>query len=159
TSKNPAPSPKKPPVAAPEPQPPEMKLPPLKSLQTARSTGWITVMSILPALEKGDAKAFPGNVAFARDIRAWEKKIAGIKSPGQWPRLDVDALVKRNGNFWQACFEIAPGDPAVFFMHAGLLLTAGEATRAWQVLTLARQRPGIPKLVQFALDQLIQQAA
>jgi tetratricopeptide (TPR) repeat protein len=71
----------------------------------------------------------------------------------------VDALVKRNGNFWQAAFEIAPGDPAVFLIHAGLLLTAGEATRAWQVLTLAKQRPGIPKQVLTGLELLRTNAA
>lgn len=160
TPKKPATSTKAPAPAAQAGSPPEdPKLPPLKSLLAARQAGWQVVLTILPTLEAGDPKLFPGNIAFAKDIRAWENKIAGKPSPEQWPSLDVDALVKHNGNFWRASFEIAPGDTAVFLTHAGLLLTAGDALRAWQILTLARQRPGIPKIVLPVLEQLRMQAA
>jgi hypothetical protein len=133
---------------------PEQKVPPLKHLLVLRRAGWQTVLTLLPTLEAADAKENPGILAFAKDLRAWEKKIDVKLSPEQWPPMDIDALVSRNGNFWQASFEIAPGDPALFSLHAGLLLSAGEGMRAWQVLTLARQRPGIPKNVFEGIEKL-----
>src|SRR5262249_12458782 len=62
----------------------------------------------------------------------------------KWPAVDVDALMAHNPNFWQAYYEIAPGDPGVMVIHAGLLMSAGEMSRASYILAVALQRPGIP---------------
>jgi tetratricopeptide (TPR) repeat protein len=66
-------------------------------------------------------------------------------APARWPALDVDALLSRNPNFWRAYFEIAPGDSGLMALHAGLLLTNGEAVRASHLLVVAGQRPGVPR--------------
>src|SRR2546425_438669 len=78
--------------------------------------------------------------------------------PDKWPALDVDALVSRNPNFWRAYFEIAPGDPGLMLLHAGLLLSAGEATRASYLLVVAGQRPGVPKEIQQGFQIILAHA-
>ena len=62
----------------------------------------------------------------------------------KWPAVDVDSLMSRNPSFWQAYFEIAPGDPGLMVVHAGLLIGAGEISRGSYILVIAVQRPGIP---------------
>ena len=55
--------------------------------------------------------------------------------------------VTHNPHFWHAYFEIAPGDPGMGLLHAGLLLGCGEATGALHVIEFYQSRPGIPKAV------------
>ncbi|HUE70471.1 MAG TPA: hypothetical protein VMP01_06230 [Pirellulaceae bacterium] len=68
--------------------------------------------------------------------------------------FDVDALVTNNPRYWLAHYEIAPGDPAVIVLHAGLLLAGCEPTRGAYVLLIGGQRPGIPQPIRDAMDQL-----
>ena len=42
-------------------------------------------------------------------------------------------------------YEIAPGDPMLTTIHAGLLLSQGEAMRAAYIIELGKHRPGMPK--------------
>lgn len=111
----------------------------------ARKTGWNVAMVIVGKLESGDQRVFPGIQAWLEDFR---KKTEGIDlkaSPEKQPLPDVDALVAHNPNFWRAYYEIAPGDPGLALLHAGLLLVSDEPSRAIYVLDFARFSPGIPK--------------
>jgi hypothetical protein len=40
--------------------------------------------------------------------------------------LDVDALVTNNPHYWQAYYEVVPGDPGLGLLHGGLLHFGGE---------------------------------
>lgn len=72
--------------------------------------------------------------AFAGDLRS----LAATIEPGRGaPSIDAAKLINENPNFWRSYYEIVPGDPLAISLHAGLLLAAGEAARANQVLTLA----------------------
>lgn len=129
-----------------------------RELHDARRSGWQVALSIVETLESADLERSPGIRAWLKDFR----KVAGgidLKvAPEKWPAIDVDALVGRNPNFWQAYFEIAPGDPGLMALHAGLLLSAGESTRASHLIVVAGQRPGVPKEVQQGFEILLAQA-
>lgn len=56
------------------------------------------------------------------------------------PKLNADTLATHNPNFWQAYYEIAPGDPAKLWMHSALLLAGGELKRAEVIAEIARWR-------------------
>ncbi|WP_406697983.1 hypothetical protein V5E97_03920 [Singulisphaera sp. Ch08] len=134
--------------------------PPLEKAATehlveARQFGWMAVASIIDNLGKSDPKKFPGLRAFAEDYAKATRGLDPSRPPAEWPAVDVDALVTQNPNFWRANYEIRPGDPAWMYTHAGLLLACGEATRAQQILALARQSRGTPKQMHEALDQML----
>lgn len=111
-------------------------------LNAARRTGWQLSLLIIENLEAGDPKEFPGIQAWLNDYRKIAKGIDPKVAPDRWPVLEVDALVTRNPNFWRAFYEIAPGDPGLVMLHAGLLLSAGEAVRATHLIVVASQRRG-----------------
>lgn len=124
-------------------------------LVEARQFGWLAIASIIDNLGESDPKKFPGLRAFAADYAKATRGLDPRRPPEEWPAVDVDALVTRNPNFWRANYEIRPGDPAWMYTHAGLLLGGGEATRAQQILALARQSRGTPKQMHEALDQML----
>lgn len=127
-------------------------------LAAARHAGWLATQQVLSALEKNDAKTFPGITAWIDDVR---KATAGIDSdadPASWPAIDVDALVTNNANFWRAQYEVAPGDPGILLLHSGLLLLGSEPRRASCVLMIGLQRPGIPAPVHRIMRGLAAQA-
>jgi hypothetical protein len=129
--------------------------PPHRALDEARRAGWELALLVVQKLEAGDSKPFPGIAAWLKDLR---KATAGMDlkaAPAEWPPLDVDALVTRNPKFWQAYYEIAPADPGLMLLHAGLLLSAGEANRASYLITVAAQRPGVPKAVRQGFEILL----
>jgi hypothetical protein len=131
---------------------------PSKELNAARETGWRLALVVVEKLEPSDAKKFPGIRTWLDDFRKMTKGIDPDTHPARWPALDVDALVSQNPNFWRAYFEIAPGDPGLALLHAGLLLSAGEATRASYLIAVARQRPGIPKEIQKGFQAILAHA-
>ncbi|MDB5384364.1 MAG: hypothetical protein JWM11_10 [Planctomycetaceae bacterium] len=140
--------------------PPAPKAVPKKTLpeiNEARRTGWQLASLIIARLEADDQKNFPGIQAWLKDYRQIAKGIDLKLAPDQWPVINVDALTIRNGNFWQAYYEIAPGDPGLMLLHSGLLLSAGEANRAQYLLVIAGQRPGIPKEFRQAFDIILAQ--
>src|SRR5262249_46220598 len=61
-----------------------------------------------------------------------------------------------NPIFWRAYFEITPGDSGAMLLHAGLLLAAGEVSRAAYVLIAARQSPAIDREMRSAVDSLLE---
>jgi tetratricopeptide (TPR) repeat protein len=129
--------------------------PALDHVTDARKFGWMAIAPFMDNIEQSDAAKFPGLRAFAKDYRKARQELDLDQPLAKWPPVDIDALVTRNPNFWRASFEIRPGDPGWLYTQAGLLLSAGEATRAQQVLALARQSRGTPKVVRDAIDQML----
>ena len=82
-----------------------------KELHQARRSGWLAISQVVPALEAGDAKEFPGGAAWLADFRRATKGIDPDADPAAWPMIDVDALVTNNPHYWRAYYEVAPGDP------------------------------------------------
>jgi tetratricopeptide (TPR) repeat protein len=137
--------------------PPSAKAP-FAELNQAQRAGWQLALLIIEKLEAGDQKGFPGIRAWLDDFRKATRGIDLKTAPDKWPAFDVDRLLSRNANFWRACYEIAPGDPGLLLLHAGLLLSAGEATRASHLVVVARQRPGIPKELRQGFQHLLRHA-
>jgi hypothetical protein len=128
------------------------------ALAAARQAGWSSAELILTTLEQGDMQDFPGIEAWVTQMRQATEGVAADKDPAEWPAFDIDQLVTRNADFWQAHYEIAPGDPGLHMLHAGLLLAAGEVNRADYLAVIALQRPGVPDEVRGGLAFLHQQA-
>ncbi len=116
------------------------------SYEEARQASWILTSKLVEILEEGDAKQWPGTHAWLKDLRQQTKGIGKDTPVAKWPKVDIGALVDHNPNFWRMYYEIAPGDPTLTLIHAGLLLSQGEATRAAYILELGQHRPGIPKV-------------
>jgi hypothetical protein len=129
--------------------------PALDHLTDARKFGWKAIAPFMDNVEQSDPVKFPGLRAFAAEYRKACQGLNLDQPLAKWPPVDIDAIVTHNPNFWRASFEIRPGDPGWLYTQAGLLLSAGEATRAQQVLVLARQSRGTPKVVRNALDQML----
>jgi hypothetical protein len=126
-----------------------------RELNDARGAGWEVTLVVVGKLEAGAQKMSPGIRAWLKDFRKASRGIDVKIAADKWPAMDIDALVSRNPNFWQAYYEIAPGDPGLMLLHAGLLLSAGEATRSSQLIVVAGQRPGIPKALQERFETLL----
>src|SRR5437016_2073727 len=92
-----------------------------EAMNAARYTGWQLAAIPIAKLKAGDQKNFPGIQAWLRDFDKATKGIDLKVTPDQWPVVDIDALVTHNPNFWQAHYEIAPGDPGLMMLHGGLL--------------------------------------
>ena len=92
--------------------------------------------------------------AWLKDLRERTKGIGKDTPVAKWPKVDIGDLVDHNPNFWRMYYEIAPADPMLTLIHAGLLLSQGEAMRAAYILELGQHRPGIPKEVLQALRAL-----
>jgi tetratricopeptide (TPR) repeat protein len=128
---------------------------PSAELSEARQTGLQLARVIIERLEADDQSKFPGIQAWLEDVGKATKEMAANTSVEKWPSLNINALMANNPNFWQAYFEIAPGDPGLMVIHAGLLMSAGEMSRASQIFVVALQRPGIPKQVRNAMLELL----
>jgi hypothetical protein len=134
------------------------KLEPYPELLKSRKTGWQVAELVFENLEAAKADEFPGIHAWLQDLRKATRGV-DLKTPVEkWPAFDVDALVMRNPHYWQAYFEVAPGDPGLAMLHAGLLLAGGEAARAQYVALILWQRPHIPPEVRKALAVLVESA-
>jgi tetratricopeptide (TPR) repeat protein len=121
------------------------KQPSYLEMDEARKSGWEMVRVVMDRLEVDDQNAFPGIQAWLKEFQQTTRGIDLKTPPSQWPVLDVDALATRNANFWRAFYEVAPGDPGLILLHAGMLLTSGEALRASNVVNIGNQTPGVPK--------------
>lgn len=123
------------------------------TLNEARKCGWAIVMAVVPLLEEADSQSFPGIAAFLRDIQDLKGRINPLQSPSQWENFDIESAVANNPRFWQAFYEVAPDDPTLLLVQAGLLLAAGEADRAGMVTVLShRYEP--PVILRDVLDEL-----
>jgi tetratricopeptide (TPR) repeat protein len=125
---------------------------PVETMHAARRLGWQLATLTIDNLKAADQKNFPGIEAWLKDFEKATKGIDLKVAPAKWPVVDVDALLTNNPNFWQAHYEIAPGDPGLIMLHAGLLLSVGEANRAANMLVVGLQRPAIPTPVQQGLQ-------
>jgi tetratricopeptide (TPR) repeat protein len=117
---------------------------PPAELVEARRAGLELARVVVGRLEADDQSKFPGIQAWLNDLAKATKDWKSETPVGKWSPVDIDSLLSRNPNFWKAYYEIAPGDPGLMAVHAGLLMSAGEASRASQILAVALQRPGIP---------------
>ncbi len=124
------------------------------SYAEARGASRIVTTELVESLKNADPVECPGTHAWVKDFRAQTKGFDEDLPMEKWPTVDVGALVDHNPNFWRMYFEIAPADPMLSLIHAGLLLSQGEAKRAAYVIELARHRPGIPKRVLEPLGML-----
>jgi tetratricopeptide (TPR) repeat protein len=124
-------------------------------INEARRMGWLMAAAVVKGMKSNDLTEFPGMAAWLADYDEVAKGIDEKLAPDAWPELDVDALVTRNPNFWRAYYDIAPGDHGLNLLHAGLLLSDGEAIRAWHVLAVGWQRPGKPDNVKRAFLELV----
>jgi hypothetical protein len=124
------------------------------ALGAGRRSGWEVAGIFIENLGQGDLTPWPGTKAWLRDFRAQTKGIAEQTPVADWPKVDIDVLLERNPNFWRMWYEVAPGDPTLMGIYAGLLLSQGEAMRAAYVVELGRHRPGIPKVIGDVLDRI-----
>ena len=126
-----------------------------KEWHVARQQGFQVASYIVTALEGSDEKDFPGIAAWLKDYKAAVKEIDPKTDPATWPVVDVDALVTNNPHYWQAYYEVAPGDPGLGMLHGGLLYLGGEATRGSYVVMAFQQRPGVPQPIYRIMDTLV----
>ena len=129
---------------------------PFAELEAARRAGWDTVSILAHSMTVSDAVRFPNIHAWLKEFRAAGGS-PGKRAPGAPPpKIDANRLSTRNPVFWRAYFEITPGDSGAMLLHAGLLLGAGEISRAAYVLVAARQSPTIEKEMRTAVDSLLE---
>ncbi|MEQ1826462.1 MAG: hypothetical protein ABL921_10980 [Pirellula sp.] len=121
----------------------------------ARFHGWQAALFVLPSLEAVDAAQFPGIVAFAADIRKFEKARDRTFPPNKWPVEDSDSLLLRNPNLWRAIYEVTPGDSSITVAHIGMLCAFGDLDEAYNLLALTRLDHSIPKDQGQRLFQMI----
>ena len=122
----------------------------------ARVTGVTVVQLMQSNLEDCDGPSFPG----IRDWLAKEGKtfneLPKDKPDDSWRKLDSRKLVLHNANFWQLYYEVVPGDPGLAMLHAGALLTAGDADRAQTILRLTLHRGDLDPQTQKILVSIMQ---
>jgi hypothetical protein len=123
------------------------------SYEEARRASWSLTTILVESLE-ADANEWPGTHAWLKDLREQTKGMTKDTPLAKWRKVDIGALVDHNPNFWRMYFETAPGDPTFTVIHAGLLLSQGEAMRAGYMLELGQHRPGIPKVTLEAIGAL-----
>src|SRR5208283_4083198 len=99
---------------------------------------WILTGELVKKLDEGDANQWPGTHAWLEDFRKQTKGVGKEVPLAKWPKVDLGGLVDHNPNFWRMYYEIAPGDPALTTIHAGLLLSQGEAMRAAYIIELGK---------------------
>lgn len=128
----------------------------LPELAEARKTGLLLANMVVEKLSSEDATKFPGMKNWSQDFQRFSEGLLA-KSPDEWGNLDVDSLLTKNPHFWEMTYEIFPGDPGLMLLHAGVLMTAGELTRAAQIAYLGLQRNSIPKPFHVGLNSVITQ--
>jgi tetratricopeptide (TPR) repeat protein len=106
-------------------------------MKEALMTGATAAQIFLSYLKPNATTEFPGTLAWVYGAGA---TIAGLDKDhptDAWRSLDPDQLITHNAAWWEAYYEIAPGDPGLALLHGGTLLCAGDPQRAMQVLRLA----------------------
>lgn len=127
-----------------------------EALVAARRSGGLAVRQVLPRLREVDAEKFPGTRAWSEEVvRALEGTDFEAGAVETWKPLDIDRLVSANPRFWQAYYEIRPGDPALVLVHAGLLQASGNLVRAAELIHLARQNPRVDADFRRFFDMLL----
>jgi tetratricopeptide (TPR) repeat protein len=123
-------------AGAPQGTPPHL-LAPLDPMREALSTGATVSQIFLEYLKPNATPEFPGIESWVKGAGATLAALEKDNPSDAWRALDPEQLITRNPAWWQAFFEISPGDPGLALLHGGTLLTAGDAQRAMIVLRLA----------------------
>jgi tetratricopeptide (TPR) repeat protein len=117
------------------------------TLADAKQFGWKVVSTIAESVgnEKNyEAKSYPGNAAWFAELRNATKGCDPAKPIDQWPVIDGDKLITHNPRYWQMHFEVAPADPMLALLHAGLLQMSGSTERSSYLVVIAAQGPALP---------------
>lgn len=125
-------------------------------LDAARRAGWDTVSILAHSMTVSEAQRFPNIHAWLKEFRAAGGTPGKRPAGAPMPKVDAARLSTRNPAFWRAYFEITPGDSGAMLLHAGLLLAAGEVSRAAYVLIAARQSPAIDREMRNAVESLLE---
>jgi hypothetical protein len=129
---------------------------PSGEVDAARRAGWDTVSILAQSMSAADARQFGNIHAWLKDFRA-AGGVPGKRPPGApVPTIDASRLGTGSPQFWGAYFEMTPGDSGAMLLHAGVLLAAGEVSRAAYVLIAARQNPAIDGEMRAALNSLLE---
>lgn len=122
----------------------------------ARVMGVTVVQLMQDNLKSRSETSFPG-------IHDWMLKEGKVfnelhkdKPDDSWRKLDSRKLVQHNANFWQMYYEVVPGDPGLAMLHAGVLLAAGDADRAQNILRLTLHRDDLDATTQKVLISIMQ---
>jgi|GEM_PF-2995163 len=115
-------------------------------LQETRLRAWQTALEIVALYEHVPAGQCPGIAALARDVRQTELTL-GPSVERNLDRIDANALVTHNPNFWRAALEISPNDGSLLLLQATLLASAGEIWRANRILVATTQVLPLPAAV------------
>lgn len=127
---------------------------PIDDVNEARRNGWDFAGITIRLLRQGKGPELPGIKAWMADYEVIEKQVAALKPGTPLPKIDADALLTHNPNFWAMYYDIAPGDPALALLHSGILLAGGEAQRASHIAVFALQRPGVEQIMKQALNSV-----
>lgn len=125
-------------------------------MSEARVMGVTVVQLMQDNLKSRSETSFPG-------IHDWMLKEGKVfnalnkdKPDDSWRKLDSRKLVHHNASFWQMYYEVVPGDPGLAMLHAGVLLTSGDADRAQTILRLTLHRGDLNEDTQKILTSIMQ---
>jgi tetratricopeptide (TPR) repeat protein len=106
-------------------------------IKEALMTGATAAQIFLSYLKPNATTEFPGTLAWVYGAGATIEGLDKEHPTDAWRSLDPDQLITHNAAWWEAYYEVAPGDPGLALLHGGTLLCAGDPQRAMQVLRLA----------------------
>lgn len=121
----------------------------------ARFHGWQAVKAVVPKLDSADKQRYPGIAALVADVTLFENAHDRKFPPHEWPAEESDQLLLKNPHFWQAMFEVTPGDSSLTVAHIGMLSTLGELDQAFNMLQLTRHDDSIPVENRQRLQQIL----
>lgn len=99
-------------------------------LDGGRSLGWHNYNYMNARLTKLDPAVYPGIRGWLDGYKAFGKEAKPFDT-STWPKeFDYDKIVFSSPKFWQATFEVIPGDSAWMSYYVGTLMGAGEYRRA-----------------------------
>ena len=110
---------------------------PVDPVMEALQTGATVAQLFLSYLEPNATPDFPGTDAWVKGTGATLAALDKDHPSEAWKALDPEQLITHNPAWWQSYYEVAPADPGMALLHAGALLTAGDAQRAMIILRLA----------------------
>src|SRR3954463_3386840 len=106
-------------------------------MNEALKTGATAAQLFLSYLKPYATTEFPGTLAWMSGAGAAIAALDKDHPTESWRSLNPDSLITHNAAWWEAYYEVAPGDPGLALLHGSTLLCAGDAQRAMQVLRIA----------------------
>lgn len=99
-------------------------------VEMARGICWFDYEYMKSRLSKLDSNEYPGIQAWLDEYQKFAQN-ATANDPSTWPnKFDFDKVVLGSPTFWQATFEVVPGDAAWMSSYVSKLIGAGEFERA-----------------------------